>query len=72
MAMIGIDGGDLKALPPSRGVQSPLDFFYPHLRCLQSGTHAKSGRRTSDRVTGGCTVFALDSQAPLSSEKYRQ
>jgi len=71
MAMIGIDGGDLKALPPSRGVQSPLDF-YPRLRRLQSGTHAKSGRRTSDRVTGGCTVFALDSQAPLSSEKYRQ
>ena len=71
MAMIGIGGGDLKALPLSRGVQSPLDF-YPRLCRLQSGAHAKSGRRTSDRVTGGCTVFASDSQAPLSSEKYRR
>ena len=37
---------------PSRGVQSPLDF-YPRLCRLQSGAHAKSHGRVSDRVSRG-------------------
>jgi len=40
---------------PSRAVQSPLDL-YPCLRCLQSGAHAKSGRRSSPAPIISCTI----------------
>ena len=50
---------------PSRGVQSALDF-YLRLRRLQSGAHAKSGRRSFGGVSRGRSVSAgaLQAQPP--------
>src|SRR6187200_2765733 len=56
---------------PSRGVQSTLDL-YSRLRRLQSGAHAKSGRRSSGGISRGRSVSRPSLISALEAEKYRQ